>query len=359
MTSPNAHPELVERLTDFLQDRGAVGMLLQRYEDGESLEQIALAYWESRLESGPARLEDLATTILIALFTGIAANIVGDMWKGEFGPLNKLFRKKDQRNIARLGALAERAALDTQVVLLLYAAKRSGAGTAVPKVGEELLKRLTQGQNIAEFVTTHAGSFIEPPPLDLIAHAQSVIRGVVTTETMRIEGVVPEPDSIGRIGLPLSPHLAFGEVINLLTGLGSRPHPWLGQFKRKLYTRRLYPDLWPSAEGSWNPSPKILILDNKTANFLHEIREDHLIAQAAGLIAVDGGMTSHLAVYARGAGIGAVGITLSNEELGRVRFALISSDRAYLYVDLPGMEVDQFRKLVDAMPFPRYIGDPA
>ena len=96
LISKREHPALVERLSEFIQDRGAVGLLLKLHSDGKGIEQVALSFWESRIEKSASRLEDIVTTAVISTLTAIVAGIIVEMWKGEFGPLKRLLREDDE-----------------------------------------------------------------------------------------------------------------------------------------------------------------------------------------------------------------------------------------------------------------------
>jgi hypothetical protein len=99
IVSQRDDPDIVQRLSDFAQDRGAVGLLLRQHEGGESIEAIALSYWDSRIEKTGSRFEDLVTTTLLSILSGIVANILSGMWKGEFGPLPWLIHSEEKERL--------------------------------------------------------------------------------------------------------------------------------------------------------------------------------------------------------------------------------------------------------------------
>lgn len=102
MISRQQYPDLAERVLEYVQDRGAVGLLLEQLENGSNIEQVATSYWSSRIEATAARLEDIVTAALISLVTTVVGGVLVEAWKGEWGPLGRELREGDREALRRL-----------------------------------------------------------------------------------------------------------------------------------------------------------------------------------------------------------------------------------------------------------------
>ncbi len=83
-------PQTDQRVLQFLADKGAVSVLLNTYEQDQSLEKLCVGYWDSKLEPDLPRYEDLVSTILIAFATSFAATVLVESGKAV---LPKIYQK--------------------------------------------------------------------------------------------------------------------------------------------------------------------------------------------------------------------------------------------------------------------------
>lgn len=95
---------LGERMEQFLADFGAVGLLLSKYQDEADINDLALSYWDSRVEPEDLRLEDLVTALLVAFGTSYAAALLLQGSGKAYGALKEKFAPKAEDEI--LEALA-------------------------------------------------------------------------------------------------------------------------------------------------------------------------------------------------------------------------------------------------------------
>jgi hypothetical protein len=345
------HPDLTGRLTDFLQDRGAIGLLLAQYETPNTIEEVALSFWRSRTEKSAARLEDIVTTVLLATFSAIIAGILVEMWKGEFGPIKKLFRESDRRYLQRASRREPQLRTDLDMLLPLYRAKLNGKGITDPNVATRLYAEIGRGISFQTFYEQNRYALPQGIGFDPLQHASEVCRGVVLTEFRRAEGFAKLPTPLEKTGLPLSPYLAFGEALPLFPAadLGLGPN-WQKRLTEKLTSKRLYPNFWPSGVSRNVPSPKVLILDEEVFRMLGspEYYID-LLAKCGGVVSMDSGMVSHLAVLSRGMGIGAISCPLSDDERASAKFVLFQDGRLTIYRDVPNLTASDFECLMAAL----------
>jgi len=154
-----------------------------------------------------------------------------------------------------------------------------------------------------------------------------------------------------KTGICLSPYLAFGETISLENAIyPNSPQRWKAQLKEMVGRFRLYPNLWPDTITNEGPSPKILILKERTLEALStpEYRIE-LLNSCAGFISEDSSETSHLAVLSRGLGVGGITCQLTDEERADAKFALFENGRLRLYCDRPNLVDSDFSDLLGAM----------
>lgn len=148
LISAESYPELVVRLGDFLQDRGAVGLLLDKYDATERIEDMALLYWQSRIEKSGARFEDIITTVIISTLTSIVAGIVVEAWKGEFGPLKRLLTKSDKQSLRKTSRREPYLRKDLGVIFPIYLAKTRGEGIADPTLASQIYAAIDSGHSL-------------------------------------------------------------------------------------------------------------------------------------------------------------------------------------------------------------------
>ena len=344
------HAEIVDRVLDFMEDRGAIGMLLSEYESGESIERVALRYWDSRIERTGSRLEDLVVTTILAVLSSVVAGIIVEMWKGEWGPLKHFFRPEDKDPLSKLSRDLARTMKDMQQLSSLYEAKTRGAGVADEAIARELYDMMAAGETFNNFVGRHEHAADASAELVPLSYARDASRGVIVTELERAGGLPMPKFFERRIGLQLSPFFAFGETIALSDSpdLGLGPE-WDNSLTKKLTANRLYADYWPQGVVSYGPSPKILILDDRVFDRLRRSGHNEPLLQTSGFISLNSGPVSHLAVLSRRLGIGAVRCTFSEEERARAKFALLREGIVDLYFDRPGATADDMQLLVSAM----------
>ncbi len=215
IVSKREHPALVERLSDFIQDRGAVGMLLQIYNDSQTIEKVALSFWQSRTEKSGSRFEDILTTAIIATLSSVVAGILVEMWKGEFGPL-KRFLTPNEKDLLRLASRKEpRLRQDVEKILPFYYAKEAGLGVVNAEVAKALYMSLSQGSSFSMFADKNPSAVQNRSKQDFLAYGTQVSRGVVKTELQRaLNGLNPQYHS-DKKGMTFSDYLSFEEVIPL------------------------------------------------------------------------------------------------------------------------------------------------
>ena len=349
--SEREHPAVVERLSEYMQDRGAVGLLLRDYDEGHNIESVAYSFWQSRTERVASRFEDLITTVLVGICTSFIAGILVEMWKGEFGPLKRLL-SDDEREALRFQARKEpRLLSDMRTILPCYYAKTHGGGVAHLEVARNLYLFLAEGGSFLEFLEHSPDAVTNMPKDDLLKYLKEFCLGVVKTEMARPDFDLGQRDLLERRGLPLSPYLAFGEVISLYNAedLGMGPS-WEQVIWSKIRARRLYPDHWPIGVRISETSPKVLILDDEILSRVdRDMHAPDVIAASSGVISATSGMTSHLAVLSRNIGIGAIGCNLSETEKAESKFALFQEGRLRLYREVPNLTAGQFEELIGAV----------
>ena len=339
-----------ERLHDFVQDRGAVGILLKAYAEGKSIEEVSLFYWGTRLERSASRFEDLITTALISTLSSIIAGIIVEIWKGEFGPLKRLLTIEDKERLREWSRKEPGFRRDFDALLPVYNKKVLGGGVQYSNAAKQLYEALISGASFKDFSTSNEGDVSKTPVLNFLQFAYEVGRGVVETELRRAQITAPPPFRLNAKGEALSDYLAFGETISLCDteDLGLGPS-WRERLSEQISLRRLYPDSWPSGVGSYGRSPKILILNDRIFDMIRRSDASSLLRQCAGIISSDAGMTSHTALLCRGLSIGAIRYKLSEEEFNAARFAYFRCGELDLYGKSPGFTSDDFNFLISAM----------
>jgi hypothetical protein len=355
VTSPKDHPELVRRATDFLQDKGAVGMLLVSHRRGDSLEAVARQYWNSRLEKSAARLEDLTTAFLISVASTVVATIAIEFGKIQLANVRRIFKTASLTDLERIAAQGERARVDLDYLLRLYLSKARGEGVSDERIAKELYQAIDEGLTMAAAIESHPKLF---PPANFgpLQYLRDAARGVVLTEMEHnpLSGHLAYQAEM--TGLPFCNRLGFGEVIPpFFSGKGGCADV-IGELDRLLSTTRLHPQAWPRGIEFSGASPKVLVLDEELFLLLDEANRLDLFEGLAGVISTRGGMTSHVAVFCRGCDVPAIGFPLSANEAASARFALINDGRLTLYRDRPNFTLDDFHRLLSMMRRPSPSG---
>jgi hypothetical protein len=341
LISEREYPVLRERLTDFMQDRGAVGVILRDY-DQEGLDEAARRYWGSRLEPNASRLEDLVTSVLLGVLASFVANVVTEMWKRErdvFG--NKL----ENNDIQSLHGLANRLPArreELALVLGLYAAKQQGSGVADGDIARRLYEMVTIGRSITEATQDQPGLITSVK--DPLEFGEAVCRGVVMTEFAPTDPLNVNAFSAERSGLPLSERQAFGEIIVLNE---AEIEDNRAKLRAALSKRQLHPSHWPSdSTFATTTSPKIIVSSESILSQLLATGSGDLIGKAVGIVTLDGSMTSHSAVFARSVRQAAIASDLADIDLERIKFAVIQADRLLLYYTRPNLTAEAFDSLI-------------
>ena len=328
-----------------------MGLLLRSYRSGQTIEQVALSFWESRIEKTGSRFEDIVTTALIATLSSIVAGIIVEMWKGEFGPLNKLLRDDENEALRLLSRKEPTLRSDLNSLLPFYYAKENGKGVSEQQTATELYLAIGSGVPFIEYAKQCPHAVDYNASSELLKHAIAVCRGVVISEINRRNQDPQAPQfRLDRQGLPLSAYLAFGETIALFNvdDLGLGPN-WPNTLREKLEAEKLYPDWWPTGGVLKGRSPKILILDESILHRMEDTFTGAVIRDVAGLISTNSGMTSHLAIMSRGLGIGAISCPLSHNERANAKFALIQAGYLRLYSGTPDLSENDLVSLLGAM----------
>jgi hypothetical protein len=138
--------------------------------------------------------------------------------------------------------------------------------------------------------------------------------------------------------------------------LGLGPN-WQKRLAQKFTSNHLYPEAWPPGTTSHNPSPKVLVLNERILDRLKNAKEDHWIAESAGLISTNSGMNDHLGVLSRSLGIGAVGCHVTEGECTSAKFALIQKGNLRFYRDIPNLTTEDFTRLISELRRPSHRGD--
>lgn len=348
--SSQQHPALVARLTDFLEDYGAVGFLFSKYKNGGSIESVSVDFWSSRIEKNGSRFEDIVTTLILATVSSVVAGILVEMWKGEFGIFKEILKLNgDEEERLRIISRKEphfREDLDN--VLPYYYAKIEGKGVSDLSVATALYQFLQRGGTFKDFAQQHVKAINCQSRASFLPYIRDVSRGVIKTELSRpaqykILGAVTE-----KTGFPLNPVLAFGEAISLLNvkDLGLGPHP-ANSLRQQMMAVRLYPDLWPHGVASDFPSPKILIMSDGALHTLRGLGLDDVLHACAGIVSTTSGMTSHIAVMTRALGIGGISCPITASERVPPLMVLFEKDRLILYRDIPNLNHNDFTTLVN------------
>ncbi len=345
------HQALVERLSEYVQDRGAIGLLIRDYEQTERIEKTALYYWNSRLERTGSRFEDIVSTIIISIFSSVIAGVIVEMWKGEFGPLKRLLTDVDKDRLRILARKEPQLRRDLEAVLPFYYKKLSGGGVQDRSIAQSLYESLSAGSSFNAYGASNADAVAQGARTDLLRYAQAASRGLLETEMRRAQTNFVLPQQMNISGKSYSEHLAFGEVINLSNdenfGLG---HNWRGELSSRLNVPRLYPELWPEGNTFYETSPKIVILDNNIFEDIYRSNHKELFVKCAGIItSPTAGMTSHVAITCRSLGIGGIGCTLPQERRMSAKFALFQSGRLTLYDNRPNLTEREITHLLAAM----------
>ncbi len=353
VVSPKEHPELAERLTDFLQDRGATSLVLNQYlRDG--IDATVRDYWASRLEKSAARLEDVVTATLVGAFSSVVGGVLVELWKGNTGVLGRILESKDRKSLVRIAEDLPTRRDDLAIVLRLYATKLAGSGVNDERLAQELYEAVASGGTLRECVNERPELISQAAP-DLLAYAQAVARGVVKTELEQPPSTpTPSYYSVKLSGIPLAGRAAFGEVIALSEGVDFGADQ-VRALRQRLYTRQLYPDAWPQGAEPPVVSPKIVLLSEETFHRLRESQSTATLAEACGLVSFDSGMTSHLAVFSRGLPMAAVSCCYGEVEAARVKFALIKDQDVYFYYDRPNLPVHEFNWIMSKMRKPEMM----
>lgn len=344
-------PDIVQRLSDYLQDRGAVGILLREYKKSESIEVLAQYYWESRIEKNASRFEDLVTTTLLSILSAVVANILTEMWKGELGPFAGLKKAGEKERLRILARKEPHFRRDFEKVNSFYVEKKNGTGVVSASVATSLFIHIKSGGKFDDFLSP--SSTIKPSAGNShpLTYASEVARGVIKTEIHHRNSPSVRKYYLDKRAVQLSDRLAFGEVLCLFDrddlGLGA---DWPAVLRDRLRSARLYPDFWPAEVGPTHQSPKILILDDNVLRRMQNNNEVHWLKKCAGLISTgSSGMTGHLAVLSRNLGIGAVACRLTDEECRSAKFAFMHNGCLRLYNEVPNLTTADFIDLFSAM----------
>lgn len=347
--SKREHPAVVERLSDYMQDRGAVGLLLLEYAESDRIENVAYLLWKGHTEKLGSRFEDVITTILLGITSSIISGILVEMWKGEFGPLKRIF-SDNEKELLRIQSRKEpRLRRDLDIILPFYNAKNDGQGVLDLSLAKGLYKFLAEGGSFSEFAERNPAAVKSISAQNLLKYTKDACLGVVKTELARPNFGSELLNVIEKKGHPLSPYLSFGEVISLynVEELGNGQN-WEKAVWSKINARRLYPDLWPSGVRTSEISPKILMLDDLIMFRTGHVHGPEWVAASSGVISTTSGMTSHISVLARNIGIGAIRCDLSETEKTESKFALFQEGRLRLYRDIPSLTTRQFEELIGA-----------
>lgn len=347
--SRGEHPELTGRLLDFMQDRGAVGMLLASYRDGDSIEAVALTYWRSRLEPSAARLEDLVTTMLMSIASSLIAGILVEFWKGEPGFLRTLFQKTDEPYVEEVAASRGRAESDLQGLLKLYLSKGRENGVSDETMARNLYEAVRGGMPIASAIDAWGQELPTGAEFRPLRYLPDAARGLLLTEVERSSIAYPRGFQQRINGLPLCDRFGFGEIVPLSHLPGDSGAPLADVLNNIISTTRLHPTAWPRDSSFVDVSPKILLLYDELFNALRSEGLDSVLGDVAGVISRDGGMTSHVAVMCRGFQVGAVGYPYSADEVAGAKFALIYDGTLTLFWNRPNITVKEFDYLLSNM----------
>ncbi|MBI3439216.1 MAG: hypothetical protein HY054_11320 [Proteobacteria bacterium] len=351
LVSERTDPLIVQRTRDFMADRGAIGLLLVEHDGGKPWEAVCLNYWNSRQERTAARLEDLVTSILIAVVSGVVAGVVTEFIKAR-SPLLK--NKSLELTAEQLGLIiqsAQNARPKLAAIYTLMSNKEQGSSQSQDFQASRLYKQISDGRTLEECAAEVAPASL-PRQLE---HLDAVAKGVVET-ALSPPAVSAEFRYERRLaGLPFSPGLAFGEVISLIPRDKEDfdvidAHEALAKAGVELKQRRLHPKLWPKEIGSTHDiSPKIIVASNKVQALLRNAC-DALLTDAAGIISVgDGGMTSHIAIISRVMGTPAIGsVDLKPDEIARATFAWFCDGDGSLYFSKPGITAKDFEAMLRA-----------
>jgi hypothetical protein len=292
-------------------------------------------------------------------FSAVLAGIIVEMWKGEFGLFKRLLKDDEKENLKILARKEPKFKRDMEALLPFYFAKETGKGISNQQVADQLYRDIRGGMSFVEHARRNPDVIDHMLRADLLIHAAQVCRGIVITEIKRSDHDASSVQyRLDRTGLPLSGHLAFGETIPLFDaedlGLGQN---WLSTLQKKVATTRLYPESWPSDVRFYGRSPKILVLDEGILHRMRDAFADQIVTEIHGIISINSGMTSHVAVLSRSLGIGAISCPLIERERASAKFALIQAGQLRLYMDVPDLLTDDFASLLADMQCMKPTGD--
>jgi hypothetical protein len=339
--SAHRDPVIIERITEFAQDKGAVGLLLDLYEDNRTIEEVALWFWNSRIEKTGSRFEDIIATTILSIFSSLIAGILVEAWKGELGASGRLLSNEERDRLRIASRREPQLKRDLSNLLPFYYAKLDEQGVSSSAIAQDLYNAITDGRSFAQFSDRFPHSIIHKD-YDLLKFAQEVARGVVRTEILRAGDMNAPKYVLDRNGVQFSPGFAFGETIYVKKISEFRTD----QFNEKLSTSRLYPELWPAECRVVGPSPKILVLKQRDISGDAIEFAGRAIAGCAGVISPVVGCTSHIAVTCRTLGTVGTGCKLSEEERATSKFALLQDRKLKLYFDRPSFSASDFEVLV-------------
>jgi len=354
MISKQRYPDLAERALEYVQDRGAVGLLLEQLENGIDVEQVATSYWSSRIEATAARLEDIVTAMLLGLVTTVVGGILVEAWKGEWGLLGREFREGDKEALRRLKRQEPTMRRDFDRLFPLYQTKMTGRGVADQVIAARVFQAVRNGATFEDIAAVVPGSVSAITDPQILTYLEQIASGVIKTEFSRKQDESSRY-FLEREALSLSPQFAFGETLPLFDtdDLGLGPE-WPVILERKFLTSQLYPDLWPAGTATDEPSPKVLILDEGVFGRIRKAGFERLLLSVVGIITMNSGMVSHLGVMTRSLGIASLCYALTDVERATAKFALLRDNRLQIYKDVPSLRAEDFNHLVRIMQAGRY-----
>jgi len=356
---PKRHQVLLERLKEYLSDKGAVGYIKRDYENPKSDINIACRnYWESRRESGAPRLEDIVTAILISFTTGVAAGVFVEIWK----VIPRLIGTENgnSQNLQKLKEIADKSKhirRDLELTLMLYAAKLqiSHSNQDAERKLIEIVARIRSGEDVSKAISSLISSVLPPEDIKL-EYLSDVVRGVTLTEEDQISSrdefpkKVSARTSVKIAGTAQSPILGCGEIVARGLRLKSPefqsiefdPLDWDDSDVRRISSEMTKPIIFPSGISyslrndimRANGSRKILVGSDQFIAAVFQACPG--IAKYGGFVTLNGGMVSHAAVLARGMKIPCIGIDANHAEVVfNGSYALVQGGNAYIFDHLP------------------------
>jgi hypothetical protein len=264
------------------------------------------------------------------------------MWKGEFGPLKRLLTDMDKDRLRMLARKEPQLRRDLNDVMPFYRQKLDGAGVQDTAIAESLFRSISAGSTFSAFAAANRDAVSNDTESDLLRFAIEACRGLIETEIQRAQTSFLLPRHMAREGVAYSDYLAFGETIAVpnKADLGLGPD-WRKKLVELLNIPQLYPEYWPSGYKLYDPSPKIIILDNRLFERFYRNDDTKIFSKCAGIItSTKAGATSH---------VGVTCCTLSDEEQLSARFALFQSGRLTLYRNRPNLTDREISHLLAAM----------